>query len=196
MALHPQSHLTKSQLRQTLKRQREELNPEAKSVMDYTVAQQTIKLIESIQNNKTIGLYRALPHEIATSFIDHTLHANHTLIYPRINSEDNRLTFHSVDINKPDDWEMGTFGILQPLTVLPALRADIYIVPLLGFNTQGYRIGYGQGHYDRYFAELDMQPITIGMAYDWQQVNTSFQESFDYPLNFIVTYQNVFVIDS
>lgn len=67
---------------------------------------------------------------------------------------------------------------------------DCCITPLLGFNDCGYRIGYGKGCYDRYFATCGANSIKIGLAYSKQAVNFT-DEAFDVPLDCCVTEKDV-----
>lgn len=65
---------------------------------------------------------------------------------------------------------------------------DFCITPLLGFNSDGYRIGYGKGCYDRFFAEHAC--TRIGLAFECQRVNFA-PDPHDVPLDCCVTEQNV-----
>lgn len=67
-------------------------------------------------------------------------------------------------------------------------KIDFCITPLLGFNERGYRIGYGKGCYDRFFAEHST--FKIGLAFSGQAIK--FQpECTDVPLDCCVTDKNV-----
>lgn len=65
---------------------------------------------------------------------------------------------------------------------------DYCITPLLGFNDRGYRIGYGKGCYDRFFAETPCKKI--GLAFECQRQQFS-PEPFDMPLDCCVTEKKV-----
>ena len=67
-------------------------------------------------------------------------------------------------------------------------RLDFCITPLLGFNSQGYRIGYGKGCYDRFFAEWDT--VKIGLAFSVQQIMFE-PDRTDIPLDCCVTDKSV-----
>ncbi len=71
-----------------------------------------------------------------------------------------------------------------------AVASDIKycVTPLLGFNSKGYRIGYGKGCYDRFFARTDV--IKIGFAFDCQRVEFE-PEACDVPLDCCVTESGV-----
>lgn len=67
-------------------------------------------------------------------------------------------------------------------------RLDFCITPLLGFNEQGYRIGYGKGCYDRFFAEWNT--VKIGLAFAEQQIKFE-PDRTDIPLDCCVTDKSV-----
>lgn len=69
-----------------------------------------------------------------------------------------------------------------------AIKLDFCVTPLLGFNTDGYRIGYGKGCYDRLFA--DNEVYKIGLAFDCQSVEFA-PDACDVPLDCCVTDKKV-----
>lgn len=87
----------------------------------------------------------------------------------------------------PDDLEPGIFGTRQPRHLRPAdIRlCDVIIVPLLGFDRAGHRLGYGKGYYDRLLAR---SPATaIGVAFAAQEIDLVPRDPHDHPLDWIVT---------
>ena len=97
-------------------------------------------------------------------------------------------------------WEPGTqfivssFGIPEPGPDRPPATPDISLVPLLAFDRDGYRLGYGGGYYDRTLQQMrllrrDPPFLAIGVGYAEQQVDRLPREPFDQPLDGIVTEQ-------
>ncbi|NJK81752.1 MAG: 5-formyltetrahydrofolate cyclo-ligase [Chloroflexaceae bacterium] len=66
---------------------------------------------------------------------------------------------------------------------------DLTIVPLLGFDRRGYRLGYGKGYYDRLLAVAPTP--TIGLAFAMQEVEMVPTEPHDLPLTWVVTEHEV-----
>jgi 5-formyltetrahydrofolate cyclo-ligase len=86
------------------------------------------------------------------------------------------------------------FGIPEPRdsAPLPAAQMDVVLLPLLAFDARGNRLGTGGGWYDTTFAFLREQPrparpLLVGVGYAFQQVDALPAESWDVPLDCIVT---------
>ncbi len=69
---------------------------------------------------------------------------------------------------------------------LPTHVYDVIIVPVLGFDTDGYRLGLGKGWYDRFLA-TQPQALKIGLAYRWARLTQLPHEPHDMPLDMILT---------
>jgi 5-formyltetrahydrofolate cyclo-ligase len=88
-----------------------------------------------------------------------------------------------------DAMDKGVWDIPQPKADKPVLEPDILLVPLLAFDLQGRRLGYGGGFYDRTLAGLRARkPITaVGLAYDEQQVDEVPHLDYDQRLDWVLT---------
>jgi 5-formyltetrahydrofolate cyclo-ligase len=73
----------------------------------------------------------------------------------------------------------------------PELVPEILIVPLLAFDAEGYRLGYGGGFYDRTLEKLrkarGKKPLAVGVAFSAQHVARVPRDHYDQPLDWIVT---------
>jgi 5-formyltetrahydrofolate cyclo-ligase len=89
-------------------------------------------------------------------------------------------------------WEPGTamrlglWGIPVPAATEP-VEPDCLLVPLVGFDDAGYRLGYGGGCYDRTLAALPRRPMALGIGYAFQRLPTLRPQPFDRPMDAIVT---------
>lgn len=82
--------------------------------------------------------------------------------------------------------EPGVFDLPVPQdtqTVVP----QAVLMPPVGFDEQGYRLGYGGGYFDRTLAVLTPQPLKIGVAFELSRLGTIHPQPYDIPLDFIVT---------
>lgn len=61
------------------------------------------------------------------------------------------------------------------------------LAPLVGFDRQGYRLGYGGGYFDRTLAALTPRPLAIGVGFELSQIETIYPQSFDMPMDIIIT---------
>jgi 5-formyltetrahydrofolate cyclo-ligase len=78
---------------------------------------------------------------------------------------------------------------------VPAARRvvvpDALLIPLVGYDTAGYRLGYGGGYYDRTLAALTPRPLCIGVGYDDSALPTIHPQPHDVPMDWIVTERRV-----
>jgi 5-formyltetrahydrofolate cyclo-ligase len=63
----------------------------------------------------------------------------------------------------------------------------VLIVPLVGFDEAGYRLGYGGGYYDRTLAAMSPRPFTIGVGFELGRLPTIYPQAHDIPMDAIVT---------
>ena len=76
-------------------------------------------------------------------------------------------------------------GILEPKDGEEVLDVDLTITPGLAFDKEGYRLGYGGGFYDKFFAKVDT--IRMGIGYSEQIVDEVVHEEYDKKLNYLLT---------
>lgn len=67
------------------------------------------------------------------------------------------------------------------------VEPEVLLIPMVGFDEAGYRLGYGGGYYDRTLAALAVRPITIGIAHEMGRLETIYPQPHDIPLDAIVT---------
>lgn len=99
------------------------------------------------------------------------------------------LTFHLCDPDDPSDLEKSAWGVMEPKAHLPQVRPDVVLVPLLGFDRLGNRLGQGQGHYDRTLEALRAEGVVlaVGLAFAAQEVAHIPIEPHDQRLDWIIT---------
>ena len=78
------------------------------------------------------------------------------------------------------------FGEKQPVNNAETVEPDILFIPLLGFTTDGARLGQGGGHYDRWLAAHPGK-TKVGLAWDVQCVDSIPDEAHDQRLDAVVT---------
>jgi 5-formyltetrahydrofolate cyclo-ligase len=73
-----------------------------------------------------------------------------------------------------------------------SLLPDTLLVPLVGFDERGYRLGYGGGYYDRTLAAAVPKPQAIGVGYEFSRLETIYPQAHDIPMSLIVTEARTF----
>ena len=83
------------------------------------------------------------------------------------------------------------FGIQEPNfnddEIIIPFDIDLIFVPLLVFDTKGYRVGYGKGYYDKYLANCRTDICKIGFSYFEAIDNIDDTNQYDVPLNYCIT---------
>ena len=87
-----------------------------------------------------------------------------------------------------DPLAINKFGIPEPISKI-VKYPDILLVPLVAFDKNLNRIGYGGGFYDRYIKKIRKQKkvLAIGFAYSFQKVKNIQTNNYDVKLDFIIT---------
>lgn len=101
---------------------------------------------------------------------------------------------HAVLVNDDTEFIENKFGIPEPEEgeeVAPE-ELDLILVPLLAFDTNGYRVGYGKGFYDRFLKKCRNNVITIGFSYFDAIEKISDTNQFDVPLNYCITPHKIY----
>ena len=80
----------------------------------------------------------------------------------------------------------GTYGLPYPAQGLGVLP-EVLLIPLLGFDRAGYRLGFGGGYYDRTLSNPHRRPLTIGVGFRLSALDTIHPQPHDIPLDIIVT---------
>lgn len=115
---------------------------------------------------------------------------------PRINIINDEIDFHAFKFG--DLLELSKFGICEPSIEKEILNPLLVLVPLLGFNKYGYRIGYGKGYYDKAIKKLRLNQNVkfIGIAFKEQEVENLPIENHDEKLDYIITPEGLYPISN
>jgi len=138
----------KTRLRRALAAQRDAIAPdEARRAAAAAVPH----LVSAVAGSPVVAVYSAIRSELdPRPAAARLLHEGTTLAFPRVNAADGTLQFFRVDdlaALRP-----GHLGIFEPLPSMPALpldAIDAFVMPGLGFDARGARLGWGKGFYDR-----------------------------------------------
>lgn len=115
------------------------------------------------------------------------------LVLPRVNSETGlleNLFYEGIHQLQKNSWD-----ILEPRQGVPAEpeKIDMVLVPLLAFDAQGQRVGYGKGFYDKFLADCKPTCKRIGLALSGPVGSIDDLNPFDIPLHACVTPEQVYL---
>ena len=146
---------------------------------------------EFLKQNRCIASYHSFSGEIDTVEINKALRlAGHHMALPVIHPEEKGLMdFYSYE--KPEDLILNRFKIPEPVVseenLVQPHKLEVVIVPLVGFNEKGERLGMGGGYYDRMLKKISCECLTLGLAYDFQLIPEIKSQPWDMPLDEVIT---------
>jgi 5-formyltetrahydrofolate cyclo-ligase len=159
-----------------------------KSLIDYKIDFKYILRVLKKYNifGKTIGGYYPYNFEVdAIEILNKFEKENYQISLPKI-KKNFQMDFYYWSSKEP--LAINKFGIPEP-TSDKILYPEILLVPLVAFDNNLNRIGYGGGYYDRYIkkAKKIKKTLTIGLAYSFQKVKKIPINKHDIKLDFIIT---------
>ena len=136
-----------------------------------------------------VGFYWPLPGEFdarAAIAIWLALGAHRQASLPVVTNRGEALQFRAWAPDTP--MKTGHHRIPEPATEV-VVMPDLLFVPCVGFDVEGYRLGYGGGYYDRTLAAWPgaTRPVTAGIAYEACRTDALQREAHDIPLDLIIT---------
>jgi 5-formyltetrahydrofolate cyclo-ligase len=154
----------------------------ARKVMDFFLA-----IVPVPERAAVAGYWPMGPELDVRPILEHLHWHHHTCALPVVERRHHPLVFHR--------WEPGdklmpsVFGTSMPRHDTPAVVPDVLIVPLLAFDDEGYRLGYGGGYYDRTIAGLRKAGtlLAVGVGFAAQRVKFVPRDQYDQRLDWIVT---------
>jgi 5,10-methenyltetrahydrofolate synthetase len=177
------SQAAKAALRKALRTARGALDPAIKVQWDAHIGAQVIAWWR-LRQIDTLGVYWPLAGEpdLRAAYAELAL-AGVRLALPVVMERNAPLTFTEWTPGEP--MIADEMGVAVPAQLRFIERPPALLVPCLGFNADGYRLGYGGGYYDRTL-ELPPRPRTLGIAYSNQEAQFG-HAPHDVPLDVIVT---------
>ncbi len=177
-------------------RQRKTLSIKNKTVLNQKIRKHLSSYFDSYEH-AIIGAYLSFGGEPDITESMHQLHLNgHRIAVPCIDPVvKGKMQFY--------DWTPNMrmcdnrFGIPEPAITsadqpVPCSDFDVLLIPLLGFDALGHRLGMGGGYYDRWLSHASPeQPERMGIAYHWQQQKRIPFDTMDQPLHRVITDQGV-----
>ncbi|MFT2112375.1 5-formyltetrahydrofolate cyclo-ligase [Marinomonas sp. 2405UD68-3] len=187
------TQLSRSDLRKHLRTARNALSSPQQSNASHNISAQlqgsawlNQRLSQKSANTVNIALYLSHDGEVSPQlFCEYLWDLGVNVYLPIIHGA--TLLFGAY--KKDSQWQENRFGIAEPIdpTPLTQEQLDMVCLPLVGFDKKGGRLGMGGGFYDKTFANKTSKTTLIGLAHDIQEVPQLPIESWDVPLDGIVT---------
>lgn len=160
------SAVDKQALRKQLAARRAALDPADKAAWDARIGEQLLQW-QLANGIDMLGVYWPLKGEVDLSATFFTLASRGVrLLLPVVLARHAALGF--AQWTPGEAMHKDAMGVAVPEHLIMAAPPPALLVPCLGFDTRGYRLGYGGGYYDRTLAALP-RPMTVGIAYSCQQ---------------------------
>jgi 5-formyltetrahydrofolate cyclo-ligase len=179
----------KSAIRQILRERKDSMTPEERLEKSLRICGH---LAEHIRDGETVMVYSAKEKEVNTGPLIHALlERGNPVVVPIIVKEDVslRLSYlRDVAALVPS-----TFGVPEPIgSEIPATGDEVetIVLPMLGFDRSGGRIGYGAGYYDRFMAK-NRHLRKIGIAFACQECESLPVDENDIRMDCIITEDGV-----
>jgi 5-formyltetrahydrofolate cyclo-ligase len=157
-----------------------------------------LESLDAYRAARRIAGYWAIAGELPLAAVASGARARQQTYYLPIAGADGRLHFAAWKAG--DALTVNRYGIPEPDVATDALlspeQLDLVLVPLLGFDRRGHRLGYGGGYYDRSFAFLHgrgapAHPLLVGIGYAWQELADVEPATWDVHLDKVVTEESI-----
>ena len=141
-------------------------------------------------NFKSVGGYYPSNYEIDDLDILDLLEKNFFKVSLPIIKKDNQMNFFKWSNNDP--LKINKFGIPEPVSSR-IFYPDILFVPLVAYDSNLNRLGYGGGFYDRYIEKIEKikNVIKIGIGFSFQKITSVPTNNYDKKLDFIITEKEI-----
>jgi 5-formyltetrahydrofolate cyclo-ligase len=182
----------KHQLRKNILQKRIKQSLLIKRFKDYRILKRIVKN-DVFRDAKNILIYMPIYGEVDITPLFLKFTKNKKFYLPRVISQSKSLDIH--EINTLNDLEEGSFNIPEPQkhhNCIDPSKLDLVLMPGVAFALNGHRVGYGHGYFDKMLKKTKCPKI--GIAYDFQIVQSIRGELHDVPVDMIITEKRIIKI--
>ncbi|WP_320047491.1 5-formyltetrahydrofolate cyclo-ligase [uncultured Ilyobacter sp.] len=184
----------KTEMRKILLERRDQLSSTQKENLDEDIFKNFTKSI-FYKNAETIFIFVSFGSEVNThKIIEKAITDGKNVCVPKINSKDKEMEVFKIE--SMNDLKEGYYGILEPSeekSRAAVEEIDLVVVPGVGFDINGYRIGYGGGFYDKFFSSMEKEIPKVALGYNVQMVDEVPTEEHDKRINGLITESHTYV---
>lgn len=175
--------------RKELLTKRRMLSQEQKDKYSKQITQNLLALA-SYKEAKVCMMYASMKDEFQTKdFIVEAIKAGKQICLPYVSDKQLKI-MHATKINSLDELVEGAYGILtvakDKLNIINPQDIDFVLVPAVGVDRDGYRLGMGGGYYDRYL-EMATKAKLVSGIYSCQLVDEIIKDDYDAQVDFVLT---------
>lgn len=184
--------INKSILREKYKKLRENISENSIEEMSLQIANQALKL--PIWDKTYYHIFLSIPtkKEVNTEYLMHILQGkDKSIVVSKADFETQEMTH--ILLQENTFIKISDYGIPEPISgieILPKIL-EVIFVPLLAYDKNGHRIGYGKGFYDRFLQNCDTNTLFIGLSFFAPELEIPF-ENTDIPLDYCITPEKIF----
>lgn len=167
---------------------RDRLTAAVRSKLSRQIVHSVVTWIQS-EGFDAVMLYLSMRSEVETlGLLNLLLHQKKIVCAPVVDTHHLELTPHRIRDPKTE-LVRHRYGMLEPnvtCPIFPTAQLQLIIVPGTAFDSNGYRLGYGKGFYDRFLTKCP-HAVSVGLAYQIQIVEDTFPQAWDVPVQHIFT---------
>lgn len=182
----------KKELRQRLRTVLAGFSPEQVSTKSLRACHRLFQEPEYVAA-ETIMVFLSLPHEVdTTALVLRSWQDRKRVVAPKVSWNQRRMV--PVEIRSlTEDLAESSMGLREPVSgvPIPSSLVDLVIVPGLGFDEFGNRLGRGRGFYDRFLAQPDFTGVSCALAFEEQLTTNVPVGPLDQRINMLVTDKSV-----
>ncbi|MBT3674832.1 MAG: 5-formyltetrahydrofolate cyclo-ligase [Proteobacteria bacterium] len=180
--------LVKSKYRHSVLQQRKSLSDQEHLALSQAIQENFLQSI-SLSGIKNIALYMPANNEVSLDLLNKEISIYNKISIPVV-KPNKQLQF--IKPKTDCEFTLNQFNILEPTEGIEVEvnSHDLIIVPSVGVDKNGFRLGYGGGYYDRVFADHQSslkKPLLIGLLFSFQKINDAFGESHDMKFDHVFT---------
>jgi 5-formyltetrahydrofolate cyclo-ligase len=177
----------KTKYRQSILKTRNALDSSEVKRLSKTILKNAYSEL-ALEEVGTLGSYFAVKNEVNLENLNHQRSQKNLLTtFPKIEPN------HAMNLIAPKNLKQlskNKYDIFEPSDgfKIDPINHEMMIIPTLGVDKNGYRIGYGGGYYDRFLEPILQninRPMLIGLIYDFQFIDDSINEVHDIKLDIV-----------
>ncbi|MHA8060449.1 5-formyltetrahydrofolate cyclo-ligase [Cytophagaceae bacterium 50C-KIRBA] len=162
--------------------------------------QLVVSYLDSLPKGTTVLSFQSIveKREVATQAIHETIvnpPYEFQLAFPRVEGEGKMSAYL---VHEKSTWISSAWGIMEPDPAtsekIEPMEIHVVLVPLIGFDLQGHRVGFGKGFYDRFLSQCNPDCLKIGLSLEGPVQQIDDLHALDIPLDVVISSERLYTI--